>query len=152
MWANHAVMAQPLARWNEALEYVRATSRELFYERLQWDRPESVPPGAQRDLREMVAEALTAKVTLRSLTVPIPTEVLWSDACSACFGYLREGDDAVYGLSRSYEGLGIYSAELLLSFFFFWGTIKQSNLFLFSKERQFGSSHFLHKMNSMFYF
>ena len=115
MWANHAVMGQPLARWNEALEYVRATSRELFYERLQWDRPEQVPTGAQRDLREMVAEALVAKVTLRSLMVPIPTEILWSDACSACFGYLREGEDAVYGLSRTYEGLGIYSAELLVA-------------------------------------
>lgn len=61
----------------------------------------------------MISCALSARLTLRDLTDVNPESLLWSDASGACFGYLRESELGVQGACRSYEGLSIYTAELL---------------------------------------
>lgn len=113
MWANHAIMHQPLARWGHILEHVRSISREIFLDQKKWDIHGTIPEQAQDDLRDMIEEALSAKVTLRDLLTPKYTEVLWSDASNAMMGYLRQAEGSVKGISRTYKGLTIYAAELL---------------------------------------
>jgi len=113
MWANYAIMRQPLARWNDALDHIRTTARCMYTDPQSWDTPSSVPASVQDQLVEMIDVAKVSKITLEDLTPASIVSTQWSDACSNCFGYLRYSDNAVYGLSRSFEGLDIYTAELL---------------------------------------
>jgi len=113
MWANFAIMRQPLARWIHGLEYVRMKSRDLVSDQKLWDIRCAVPQEVREDLYEMIDEALVAKITLRDLTIPHPDEILWSDASSFALAYVKEGYSGSYALSRTYAGLAIYAAELL---------------------------------------
>jgi len=113
MWANFAIMRQPLARWSTALDHIRETARMMYKNPDAWDSPVSVPATVQDELNEMIEIAKVATLTLKDLFQPSTNSTQWSDACSTCFGYLRYSEGSVYGLSRSFEGLDIYTAELL---------------------------------------
>jgi len=113
MWANFSIMRQPLARWSAALDQIRETARQMYKNPEAWDLPGRVPSIVQLELAEMIDMAKVSKITLRDLCYPVAKSTQWSDACSSCFGYLRYSEGAVYGLSRSFEGLDIYTAELL---------------------------------------
>ena len=113
MWANYAIMRQPLARWNDALAHIRSTARSMYAKPQSWDTPSSVPASVQDELAEMINLARVSTLTLKDLTPALVASTQWSDACSTCFGYLRYSQNTVYGLSRTYEGLDIYTAELL---------------------------------------
>ena len=113
MWANFAIMRQPLARWSNALDLIRETARLMHKNPETWDSTIAVSATVQDELAEMIELAKVATLTLDDLQYPVAISTQWSDACSSCFGYLRYSEGCVYGLSRSFEGLDIYTAELL---------------------------------------
>ena len=115
MWANYAVGAQPLCRWNHALDTLRRLAIAIHRSGSQatWDAPFDIPAAACTELMEMSNELQRTRRTLKSLEEPTPTTDIWTDASKWAWGFVRTFPGPLAGAHHPHEIKDIFVAELL---------------------------------------